>query len=141
MATMGNRGGGTWRSEIDNHDLVVVQNLRANGNRNNRVEPHRARAVRTLAAMAVLGLQVRVVADVGEVTERRIGNENDAATIAAIATRRTATRHKFLTSKRDSPIAASARRGVDRRPVGEHGLRPADYPSAGATEMMRLPRR
>ena len=141
MPPMSNRGGGTRRSEIDNHDLIVVQNLGTDGNRNNRVQPHRARAVGTLPAMAVLGLQMRVVADVGEIAERRIGNENDAATIAAIATRRTAARHKFLTSKRDSPIAASARRGVDRRPVGEHGLRPADYPSAGATEMMRLPRR
>ena len=141
MTTMGNRGGGTWRGKIDNHDLVVVQNLRTNGNRNNRVETHRTRAVRTLATMAILGLEVRVIAHVGEIAERRIGNENDAAAIAAIATRRTAARHKFLTSKRDSSIAASARRGVDRRPVGEHGLRPADYPSAGATEMMRLPRR
>ena len=141
MTTMGNRGGSSWRGKIDNHDLVVVQHLRADGNGNDRVETHRTRAVRTLATMAILGLQVRVVADVSEITERGICHENDAATIAAIATRRTATRHKFLTSKRDSPIAASTRRGVDRRPVGEHGLRPADYPSAGATEMMRLPRR
>ncbi len=128
-------------SQIDNHHAILIEHLRANRHGNDRVDAHRSRAIRTLTIMAILGLQVRVVAHVCQVAQRRLSNQNDAAAISTVATRRAAAGNELLASKGDSSVTPSTRCGIDRRPVGEHGLRPADYPSAGATEMMRLPRR
>ena len=78
-------------------------------------------AVGALAVPAPLRLEVRAVAEGGEVPQRAVADDHDVAAAAAVAAVRPALGHVRLAAQRDDAVAAGAGLHVNRCAIAEHG--------------------
>ena len=87
---------------------LVVEDERANGYLQDQVRAGVASAVGAFAVTSALGLEFAIVAVSEQGVVVRIGFQIDAAPVAAIAARRTATRNKLLAAKSHAAVTAVA---------------------------------
>ncbi len=87
---------------------LVVEDERANGYLQDQVRAGVASAVGAFAVTSALGFKFAVVAVSEEGVVVRIGSQINAAAVAAIAARWTATRNKLLAAKSHAAVTAVA---------------------------------
>jgi hypothetical protein len=108
-------------------DEVVALALEAVGLRTGRNGDH---LVGTASPMALLALavaattrhMVRGESQGREVTARRIADEDDVASVAAVAAIGATTRHVRLAAQRNRPVSPGTALDVDFRTVGKHRM-------------------
>ena len=78
--------------------------------------------VRPLPVPPPRRLEARLPVEEAEISEIRVGQEDDVPAVAAVAAVRAALRHELLPPEAERPVAAAPAPDADPRAVEEHGL-------------------
>jgi hypothetical protein len=89
-------------------ELFAVEDLRPDGNGQERVLSARAVRETATADAAATGTQLLVRAETGEIPTLRIGDEHDVTAVTAVSSVGAATRHVLLAPEMDRAVTAAA---------------------------------
>ena len=119
-AALGHQQALAWLGQVTDHlSCVVIDDGGAHRDGELHVGPAPAGAVGAAAGLAGLGAKLPRVAVVDHGVQVVIGNQEDAAAVAAVAPIGAAEGHGFLTAKAHATLAAGAGLDVDTRFVDE----------------------
>ena len=101
--------------------MLVVEDHRAGRDEDDQIVRTRAVALRAAARLARLGPPMLAMHERRQTVDARLGDDDHAAAVAAVAAVRPAARDVLLAPEADAPVAPVAGLDFDGDAVDEHG--------------------